>query len=95
MCTVIRNTLILVCSEDLYTWQKRAIILYNPERINHGFQYVDWLFEGDDIIAVSRTAFADGVGGANSAHNANYLTFHRIEDFRTLKFCDISNFFKE
>jgi hypothetical protein len=92
---LIRNTLILICSDDLYTWQKRAVILYHPDRINHGFQYVDWLFEGDDIIAVSRTAYEDEAGGANSAHNANYLTFHRIENFRTFQEVDINKTIKD
>ena len=41
---------------------------------------MDWLFEGDDIIAVSRTAF----NNANNAHDANYFTFHRIHNFREL-----------
>ena len=48
----------------------------------HGFQYVDWQFNNTDLIAVCRTAFDDDSGGAHSAHDANYLTFHRIKDFR-------------
>src|SRR5262249_16985968 len=39
---------------------------------------------GDDIIAACRTAYDDGKGGAHSAHDANYLTFHRFANFRTL-----------
>ena len=38
--------------------------------------------DGDDIIAVSRTAYDDGFGGAHRAHDANYMTFHRIRNFR-------------
>jgi hypothetical protein len=49
---------------------------------NPGFQYADWLFDGDDLIAVVRTAFDDADGGADSFHNANFLTFHRIRNFR-------------
>ena len=79
----IRNTLALVSSPDLRTWQVRSYLLYHPDIQKHGFQYVDWLFEGDDIIAVSRTAYDDGVGGARNFHDANFLTFHRITDFRT------------
>ena len=54
---------------------------------NDTFSHPDpehWLFEGDDLIAASRTAYDDGVGGARNAHDANYLTFHRIGKFRTL-----------
>jgi hypothetical protein len=43
---------------------------------------VDWQFDGADILAVSRTAFEDESGGAHRAHDANFMTFHRIRDFR-------------
>lgn len=80
----IRNTLALAASPDLVSWTVRSIVLTHPDVKKHGFQYVDWQFDGDDLIAVSRTAFDDGLGGANSYHNANYLTFHRIKNFRAL-----------
>jgi len=35
-----------------------------------------------DIIAACRTAYDDGLGGANNYHDANFLTFHRIVNFR-------------
>jgi hypothetical protein len=79
-----RNTLALIASTDLRDWQVRAVVLHHPEVTKHAFQYVDWLFEGDDLIVVSRTAFDDGLGGAHNAHDANVMTFHRIEGFRTL-----------
>lgn len=78
----VRNTLVLVSSPDLKQWKIEKIILSHPDPIHHAFQYVDWLFEDDDIIMVSRTAYDDEEGGANSAHDANYLTFHRVKDFR-------------
>jgi hypothetical protein len=80
----IRNTLALVSSNNLIDWQVNSIVLYHPDIDKHAFQYVDWLFEGEDIIAVSRTAYDDGMGGAKNAHDANYLSFHRIENFRAL-----------
>ncbi|MFM7818160.1 MAG: sialidase family protein [Verrucomicrobiota bacterium] len=79
-----RNTLGLVSSSDLTTWSIRCHLLHDPDRDHVGFQYVDWLFDGDDLIAVCRTAFPDGLGGAHSAHDANFLTFHRIRRFRDL-----------
>jgi hypothetical protein len=79
-----RNTVALMASEDLLDWEVRAIVLYHPDVRNHGFQYLDWQFEGDDIIAVSRTAYDDGLGGADNQHNANYLTFHRLQHFREM-----------
>lgn len=84
----IRNTLALTCSPDLVQWTVRCIVLYHPDTRTHGFQYVDWLFEDEDIIAVCRTAYDDGEGGARNFHDANYLTFHRIENFRSKTMAD-------
>ncbi|MFM7205967.1 MAG: sulfatase-like hydrolase/transferase [Planctomycetaceae bacterium] len=78
----IRNTLALMRSDDLRHWEMRSIVLHHPDVTRHGFQYVDWLFDGDDLVAVSRTAHDDAKGGAPRAHDANYLTFHRFADFR-------------
>jgi hypothetical protein len=79
-----RNTIALVCSSDLQTWQVKAQILHHPDVVVHGFQYLDWQFEGSDLAVVCRTAFDDGLGGAHNFHDANYMTFHRIMGFRTL-----------
>ena len=84
----IRNTLALTCSPDLTDWTVRCILLYHPDRAKHGFQYVDWLFEGEDIIAACRTAYDDGMGGAHNNHDANFLTFHRFAGFRRLTMAD-------
>ena len=80
-----RNNLVLTSSADLYNWKIHSQILYHPDSDQHAFQYIDWLFEDDDIILVSRTAYEDGLGGAHRAHDANYMTFHRIENFRNRK----------
>jgi hypothetical protein len=80
----VRNALALMCSADLQTWTVRSIVLYHPDVAKHGFQYADWLFEGDDLLVASRTAFDDGLGGAHTQHDANYLTFHRVKGFREL-----------
>lgn len=80
--SLVRNTLALLHSTDLRTWELRCVVLYHPDSSRHGFQYVDWLFDGSDIVAVARTAYDDPHGGAQKAHDANFLTFHRIENFR-------------
>lgn len=80
-----RNVLMLRKSTDLVHWKDVKIILEHPDVLNHGFQYVDWLFEGKDIIVLSRTAYFDGKENAHNNHDANYLTFHRIKNFRSLK----------
>lgn len=84
----VRNTLVLISSPDLVHWTTRCILLHHPEVVKHGFQYVDWQFDGEDLIAACRTAYDDGAGGANSAHNANFLTFHRFAKFRELTLKD-------
>jgi len=83
-----RNTLALLSSGDLLEWKVNCILLYHPDRLRHAFQYPDWLFDGDDIIAVIRTAYDDGLGGAHTAHDANLLTFHRFRGFRKLTMSD-------
>jgi hypothetical protein len=60
------------------------ILLEHPDEEKHGSQYVDWQFDGRHIIFLSRTAY-DEYGGAHNYHDANYLTFHRIKNFRRLK----------
>jgi len=80
----VRNTLAVMSSPDLIHWTPRAIVLHHSDARLYGFHYVDWQFDGSDIIVVSRTAFDDDQGGANSYHNANYLTFHRVKSFRRL-----------
>lgn len=81
----IRNTLALFSSPDLRTWDLHKILLEHPDIEKHGFQYVDWLFSDKDILFLSRTAYDDGLGGAHRAHDANFLTFHKIKNFRKIK----------
>lgn len=79
-----RNVLMLRKSKDLKNWEDVKIILEHEDVIHHGFQYVDWLFEGNNMIVLSRTAYNDGKVNAKNNHDANFLTFHRIENFRNL-----------
>lgn len=75
-----RNVLALVSSGDLKRWKVNTIVLRHRDRRHHAWQYVDWRFDGEDIVAASRTAWGD----SHNFHDANYLTFHRIERFREL-----------
>lgn len=83
-----RNVLALTSSPDLKNWTIRSIILEHADTHKVGFQYVDWLFEGDDLIAAIRMAYPDGVGGAHNSHDANYLAFYRVKNFRKLTMKD-------
>jgi hypothetical protein len=79
-----RNVVVLVSSADLREWREHGAVLRWREgqkltrTDRFAFQYLDWRFDGDDLIAVSRTAW-----NAQSFHNANDLTFHRVKNFRT------------
>jgi len=84
----VRNAVALMRSEDLRNWEMRCIVLYHPDVDKHGFQYLDWLFEGNDMIVASRTAYGTGDRAAHRQHDANYLTFHRIGNFRELTLRD-------
>lgn len=78
-----RNTLALTSSPDLRDWTVHTIVLQHPEWETNGFQYVDWQFLGQDIVAVSRTSSDEPDGThAHTFHDANYLTFHRVDNFR-------------
>lgn len=79
-----RNTLAMIASPDLYHWSIRTVVLHHPDVKSHAFQYADFRFDGNDMIALSRTAYDDGLGGAHSQHDANFITFHRFPDFRSL-----------
>jgi|GEM_PF-497832 len=84
-----RNVLALYSSSDLISWDhKYDIIKWNegyPVKTwdVFGFQYADWQFQGNDIVAVSRTAWY-----GERYHNANLITFHRITNFRTKQLSD-------
>lgn len=78
----LRNTQVLMCSKDIIHWEIKSVLLTCDTPSLHGFQYVDWQFDGKDIVFVSRTAWTDSTGEPPRQHDANYLTFHRVEDFR-------------
>ena len=84
----VRNTLVLMASDDLITWEIRCVLLHHPDMVHVGFQYPSWLADGDDLLATVRTAYPDGLGGAKRAHDANYMTFHRFKNFRNLTMGD-------
>jgi len=82
-CGLLRNRLVLIYSPDLRNWTIKDTLISNENPFLYGFQYVDWQFDGNDIIAVSRTAFEDERGLPVRQHDANYFLFHRFSNFRT------------
>ncbi len=77
-----RHTLALISSDDFEVWKVDRVVLRATNAEHEAFQYVDWVFDGDDIIAISRTSCFDGVTEADNQHNSNMATFHRVKDFR-------------
>ena len=77
-----RSLLSLMISKDLENWELVADIFdyRHLDRTKNGFNYIAFEIEGDDIIFQSRTA----LNGARNYHDANYATFHKIENFRNI-----------
>jgi hypothetical protein len=82
-----RAVLSLYSSKDLRTWQHCKTLLDDDLGLSWrdsaqltGFQYVDWQFDGEDILYLVRTAY----DGAHNYHDANRITFHRLTRFRDL-----------
>lgn len=79
----VRNTLALYASPDARTWCLQRTLQQHPDAERHGFHYADWQFDGSDLVYVTRTAFDDDGSGAPRAHDANYLMFGRVADYRS------------
>jgi hypothetical protein len=85
-----RNVLSLTSSADLREWEERCRLLrfregqvVTKDESRVGFQYVDWQFDGEDLVAVCRMAW-----NAINYHDANFITFHRVRNFRSLTLAD-------
>ena len=80
-----RNILSLSVSDDLINWRivrrlmqdGSGLMAQDSARLT-GFQYVDWQFDGDDIIYLVRTAYR----GAIRYHDSNRIIFRRLHNFR-------------
>ncbi|MBO4298484.1 MAG: exo-alpha-sialidase [Clostridia bacterium] len=77
-----RNLLSLMVSPDMERWDLAADLIdrRDEDPKTTGFQYVDWMIEGDDLLYLVRTA----INQPHNFHDANYQTFHRLRDFRKL-----------
>jgi hypothetical protein len=76
-----RNELILMSSKDVMNWKIEQTLLdyehngWSEDYKQAGFQYVDFIFNGDEIEYVSRTA----LNGALNYHDSNCITFHKVK----------------
>ena len=82
-----RNILSLSVSPDLINWRLVHTLMRDQSGLSPedsarltGFQYVDWQFDGDDIIYLVRTAYR----GAIRYHDSNRIIFRKLPNFRDL-----------
>ena len=82
-----RNILSLSVSSDLVNWRLVDTLMRDQSGLTAedsarltGFQYVDWQFDGDDIIYLVRTAYR----GAIRYHDSNRIIFRKLPGFRDL-----------
>lgn len=71
-----RNLLSLLSSEDLVSWrlEKDIYDFRDSDPRKTGFQYADFLPEGEELLFLCRTALNDPI----NFHDANYSTFDRV-----------------
>lgn len=77
-----RNILSFAASKNLYDWETVCTLIdyTNSDPKMVGFQYISFLINGNDILYLSRTALNE----PHNFHDANYITFHKIINFRSL-----------
>ena len=80
-----RNVMSLTASDDLWNWRVVKELMRDdsglqpePSILLTGFQYVDWQFDGDDLIYAVRTAYR----GSRNFHDSNRIIFRRLDNFR-------------
>ena len=77
-----RNLVSLMVSDDMTEWELVADLIdvreKDPLGRKVGYQYIDFFYEGNDILFLCRT----GDNNAANMHDTNYMTFHRVSDFR-------------
>jgi hypothetical protein len=79
-----RNHLMLTRSKDLRIWETCPFVMYDDTGFDDntsvgrtGFQYVDFRFDGDDLV----TAVRAGYRGSVTYHDADRLLSQRITKF--------------
>jgi len=81
---LIRNVGALFVSKNLRDWKMAHIFLQSPNVDYEAFQYFSFDIDDDDLIIASRTAFHIERRKPPRGHDSNLITFHRIDDFRSL-----------
>ena len=73
-----RNLVILMSSDDLDNWKDEKVLLdytkWYEDYEQVAFQYIDFIFDKNKILYVSRTA----INGALNYHDSNCITYHEV-----------------
>ena len=77
-----RNSLVLFSSTDLVSWTRERTCIYSDNAFNNSYHYVDWRFDGDDMVCVFRCSVDEPRGLAFSYHDSNAFGFFRVVNFR-------------
>lgn len=81
--SLMRNRLALLSSPDLVEWTVvDDAVLYHEDPFFHGFQYADWIIDGDDMAVVIRAGYPDYRGMPIRQHDADNMIFLKIKNFR-------------
>ena len=76
-----RHRLQLHFSKNCVDWCFAGIVAIGPSP-RQARHYAAMAIDGDDLAIVSRS----GDRRAMSAHNGNFISFHRVKNFRTLAY---------
>ena len=80
--TQIRNSLVLISSPDLINWTRERTCIYSDNAFNNSYHYIDWRFDGDDLVSVFRCSADESRGLPLSYHDSNAFGFFRVRNFR-------------
>lgn len=78
------HRLAVYSSHNLRDWCLRAVLLAERENGKYGFLKASFDFDGDDLVVLFASAYADGLHGPRSATEPNLVLFKRVAGFREL-----------
>jgi hypothetical protein len=74
-----RRRMQLHFSKNMFDWVFAGLVAVGPSE-KQARHYASMAIDGEDLVILSRS----GNENAESAHNGNMVTFHKIKNFREL-----------
>ena len=78
-----RYSLELMSSTDLLTWTRERTCIYSDNAFNNSYHYIDWRFDGDDLVSVFRLSMDEERGLPLHYHDSNAFGYFRVRNFRS------------